>query len=337
MDAVLYVVRSIILPVLLFCAPAVYGQTEILKVVELNAENMFDCMHDPLKNDTEFLPDGIRHWTRPRYWKKLNSIGQEIISCGEDSARWTLPDIVALCEVENDTVMRDLTKRSLLRKARYEYVMTDSPDGRGIDVALMYSPFTFRLINSYSLRAVPLKNMKPTRDILYASGELITGDTLHVFVVHAPSRSGGERDTRAFRLHVARRLAVSVDSIQRISPEAGIIALGDFNDYAGDASLRYLYDNSCLVNVSCEARGNNGARGTYRYKGKWGSLDQILVSKSLASAVVSCNVNDAAFLLETDPVYGGVRPKRYFIGYRYNNGYSDHLPLVMRLKLRKGN
>lgn len=324
---------GIVLPVLLFLVQAVYGQRETLTVVELNTENMFDCMHDSAKDDTDFLPDGARHWTHSRYWRKLNGIGQEIISCGEDSARWTLPDIVALCEVENDTVMRDLTKRSLLRKARYEYVMTDSPDRRGIDVALMYSPFSFRLIRSYPLRIVPQKDMKPTRDILYAAGELINGDTLHVFVVHAPSRSGGERDTRPFRLHVAKRLAMSVDSIQKVSPEARIIALGDFNDYAGDASLYYLYSNSCLRNVSREASGNNGARGTYRYRGEWGSLDQILVSVPLLPSVVSCRIHDAAFLLEDEPEYGGVRPKRYFLGYRYNNGYSDHLPLVMKMEL----
>lgn len=309
------------------------GQRGTFTVVELNAENMFDCMHDTLKNDTEFLPDGVRRWTRSRYWKKLNSIGQEIISCGEDSVRWTLPDIVALCEVENDTVMRDLTERSVLRKARYEYVMTDSPDKRGIDVALMYSPFSFRLVSSYSLR-VPLSGkMKPTRDILYAAGELTTGDTLHVFVVHAPSRSGGERETRPFRLHVAERVRMAVDSLQNISPDAMIVVLGDFNDYADDASLRCLCSNTGLKNVSRTARGNNGAKGTYRYKGEWGSLDHILVSASVFPSVISCRVNDAPFLLEKDPEYGGVRPKRCFLGYRFNGGYSDHLPLVMKMEL----
>ena len=105
--------------------------------VELNCENLFDCNHDSLKNDTEFLPDGSYRWTRTRYWRKLNHIGQAVLACGDGQDGWQLPDMVALCEVENDTVMRDLTRRSLLRSARYEYVMTDSPDERGIDVALM--------------------------------------------------------------------------------------------------------------------------------------------------------------------------------------------------------
>lgn len=313
---------------------AVSGQQEKFVVVELNAENMFDCDHDTLKNDTEFLPDGARHWSHYRYWQKLNSIGQEIISCGEDSGKWVLPDLVALCEVENDTVMRDLTKRSLLRKARYEYVMTDSPDLRGVDVALLYSPFSFRLISHQSFRVPPFKRMRPTRDILYAVGEVITGDTLHVFVVHAPSRSGGERDTRPYRMHVADCLAKAVDSLRCQSPDAPIIVLGDFNDYADDASLRYIYAKTRLLNVSRDAKGRNGAKATYRYKGEWGSLDQIMVSPYLHQMVASCRINDAPFLIEEDPKYGGVRPKRFFVGYHYNDGYSDHLPLVMKLVIK---
>ena len=126
----------------------------VFTFVELNCENLFDCRHDSLKNDTEFLPEGSYHWTPYRYWRKLDRIGQTIIACGEDRCgenlkdkekengsgwNWKLPDLVALCEVENDSVLRDLTKRSLLRNASYEYVMTQSDDERGIDVALLYS------------------------------------------------------------------------------------------------------------------------------------------------------------------------------------------------------
>ena len=97
---------------------------------------------------------------RRKYGKKLNSIGQEIISCGEQEDGWQVPDLVALCEVENDSVLHSLTKRSLLRKARYEYVMTDSPDERGVDVALLYSPFSFALLNHHSLRINPVGDRK---------------------------------------------------------------------------------------------------------------------------------------------------------------------------------
>ena len=181
----------------------------IITFVELNCENLFDTRHDTLKQDQEYLADGVRHWNRHRYWDKVNHIAKEIISCGDQPTGWQLPDFVALCEVENDSVMRDLTQRSSLRNAGYQYVMTDSPDERGIDVALLYSPFSFRLLHSHAIRIDPLKKMRPTRDILYAAGTLVNGDTLHVMVVHAPSRFNGEKKTRPHRLLVADRLIVT--------------------------------------------------------------------------------------------------------------------------------
>lgn len=299
----------------------------IFTFVELNCENLFDCRHDSLKNDTEFLPDGSYHWTRTRYWRKLNRVGQTIIACGEKKSSWRLPDMVALCEVENDSVLHDLTRRSLLRNARYDYVMTCSPDERGIDVALVYSPFSFRLIRSHSVRVEPIKDMRPTRDILYASGVIASGDTLHVIVAHLPSRRGGERHSRPFRMAAADRVAAVADSVYNVSKDAKIIIAGDFNDYANSASVRMLCGKR-LKDISAEATGRNGAKGTYRYQGEWGSLDHILVSESLARNVVHCYVNDAPFLVEPDDKYGGVKPRRNYLGPRYQNGFSDHLPLV---------
>ena len=141
-----------------------------LTFVEYNCENLFDCQHDSLKEDMQFTPEGMYRWTPGRYWKKLNHISQAILSCAGDSASATIPDMIALTEVENDSVMRDLTKRSLMRNARYEYVMTSSPDVRGIDVALAYSPYSFRLLSSHSIRVRMPESVRPTRDILYASG-----------------------------------------------------------------------------------------------------------------------------------------------------------------------
>lgn len=302
-----------------------------LTIVELNTENLFDTRHDTLKNDYEFLPDSPRHWTRTKYWQKLNRIGQTIIACGEDSSGWTLPDIVGLCEVENDSVLFDLTRRSLLRKARYEYVMTASNDTRGIDVALLYSPFSFRLIKADTIRVIPMKEMRPTRDILYVEGEIESGDTLHVFLLHAPSRMGGEVYSRPFRKHVMEQLCNVIDSLRSQYVEPKLLVMGDFNDYADSPSLQLAYEHG-LINVSAEAHGCNGAKGTYRYHGEWGSLDQILVSENLRSWVIDCRINDARFLLEEDIKYGGVKPRRNYNGMRFNNGFSDHLPLVLHLQ-----
>ena len=160
------------------------------------------------KQDEEFLPEGSYHWTRTRYWRKVDRVAQELAACGGGSDGYGLPDLMALCEVENDSVLVDLTRKSLLRTAGYDYVMTHSPDRRGVDVALVYSPFAFSLLNSYAMRVPLIRGMRPTRDILYASGRLIGGDTLHVFVVHAPSRLGGEMASRPFECRWPKSCAV---------------------------------------------------------------------------------------------------------------------------------
>lgn len=305
----------------------------VFTVVELNCENLFDCRHDSLKNDTEFLPDGSYHWTRSRYWRKLNRVGQTIVSCGEKKDGsgggnpWQLPDLVALCEVENDSVMHDLTRRSLLRKARYEYVMTSSPDERGIDVALMYSPFTFTLLSHRQTGIRLVKGMRPTRNLLYAEGRVPSGDTLHVIVAHLPSRRDGEAQSRPFRRQVAAQIRELVDSVRGVKQDANIIVAGDFNDYASSESVRTVCSAN-MVDISSSATGSNGARGTYRYQGEWGSLDHIIVSRTMLPKVSACRVNDAPFLLVADEKYGGVQPRRNYLGPRYLDGFSDHLPLV---------
>ena len=301
-----------------------------LSFVELNCENLFDCQHDSLKQDTEYLPEATRHWTKKRYWKKLDNIAQELLSCVNDG----IPDLIALCEVENDSVMRDLTKRSLLRNAGYDYVMTNSPDVRGIDVALLFSPFSFLPISHQCLRVTPVKDMRSTRDILYVCGKVLSGDTLHVFVVHAPSRYGGERYSRPFRQAVVNRLCQSLDSIQNVSPDAHILIAGDFNDNADGKVLRQLCQHR-LHNLTKDARGANGVRGTYRYKGKWESIDHIFSSPSIYNKVDTAYIHAPLFLLEEEKQYGGYKPFRTYNGMRYQPGYSDHLPLVVRFSMHR--
>lgn len=300
----------------------------LLTLVQLNCENLFDCRHDTLKNDYDFLPEAPRRWTKGRYWHKVNNIAKEIIACGDDSTGWALPGIVALCEVENDSVLADLTRRSLLRNAGYSYFMTGSHDERGIDVALLYSRFCLAPINSYSIK-VPYADHR-LRDILYVSGRIITGDTLHIFVCHAPSRYGGEKVSRNRRMVFAKRLVESVDSVRRLSPDALILATGDFNDYSNDAAPRHIV--SCgMVNATIGATGGNGAKGTYKYAGRWGSLDHIFVSKSLYRYVAGSKILDKPFLLEDDKKYGGKKPFRTYNGYRFRrHAFSDHLPLILR-------
>ena len=298
-----------------------------LTFVELNCENLFDYRHDEGKDDTEYLPEATRHWTKKRYWKKLNNIAQELLSTSDDG----IPDLIALCEVENDSVLTDLTRRSLLRNAGYEYMMTASPDVRGIDVALLYSPFSFVPIRSYPLRVTPVDGMRPTRDILYVSGLISSGDTLHVFVVHAPSRYGGERYSRPFRQVVADRLCQSLDSIRAITTDAQILIAGDFNDGPDSPMLQQICRQR-IRNLTKDARGANGVKGTYRYKGEWERIDHILGSPNIYNKVDTAYIHAPKFLLEDEKLYGGLRPRRTYNGMRYQPGYSDHLPLVIRLR-----
>lgn len=331
-----------ILSILLLAVCAIQTKAEQRGIpfvlVEYNCENAFDCRHDSLKNDKEFLPDSKLQWTFGRYWKKLNDIGRVIQQCGEtdDKETYHLPDLVALCEVENDSVLLMLTRHSALKGAGYKYVMTDSPDLRGIDVALLYNPLTFRLIESRSLRISVSHGAHPTRDILYVKGKMRAADTLHIFVLHAPSRRGGAKASEPHRLLVADRILQSVDSIRFNQPDAAIIITGDFNDYSSDRSIQMFAENG-FHEVSKDARGLNadisGATGTYRYKGFWESLDHIMLSPILANHVTHCYILDHKWMLEEDKTWGGFKPFRTYNGPFYIHGVSDHLPLVLRMSL----
>jgi endonuclease/exonuclease/phosphatase family metal-dependent hydrolase len=294
-----------------------------LTFVELNCENLFDCADDTLKSDEEFTPGGVRHWTQGRYWRKLNNMAQAIVSCTP-----SLPDLVALVEVENDSVLHALTRRSLLRNAGYDYLMTSSPDLRGIDVALLYRPQVFLPLCYDMLVVTPLPGMRPTRDILYVKGCTVGGDTLHVFVVHAPSRFGGERASRPFRRRVAEVLASAIDSLYSSHPDAHIIVAGDFNTTLKGHSLQYLLSHR-LESATPNVKGSHGAQSNYRYRGRWEQIDHVLVSPTMSRCVVRSFVNDSPFLLIPDEVYGGMKPFRTFNGYRYEPGFSDHLPVVV--------
>lgn len=313
-----------VLLLVLFSTLQSFAQAQLpIRLMELNCENLFDCRHDSLKNDYEYLPEGNRHWTFGKYYRKLNNIAKEIVAC-TDTTTMRPPDIVALCEVENDTVMIGLTRMSVLRYYGYKYIMTDSPDPRGIDVAILYNPQIVELLNNNSLRINPPHGFHATRDILYARCA-IGIDTLHIFVLHAPSRLGGVRQSQPYRSMIAERICSAIDSIRMESPLAKIVALGDFNDYTGGKTME-IFSKKGLTDVSSKAEGSNGSKGTYKFRGKWESLDHVLMSNELSKSLKDCHIADLPFLLEDDKTYGGKKPLR--TGYRNSNGFSDHLPII---------
>lgn len=325
----------------LWATPLLAQQT--FRVMEYNVENLFDCRHDSLKQDTEFLPGSVRNWTYSRFQDKLDKIGKVILAAGKEQ----VPDLVGLCEVENDFCLKSLTRYSSLREAGYKYVMTSSPDERGIDVALLYQPASFRLLTSQKIH-IPSDSlgMRPTRDILYASGRVASGDTLDVFVCHLPSRVGGAQKTDSYRLWVARRVRQAADSVMAKRQNPRLIIMGDFNDYPDGKSLQEGLRVSVLdENLEPGALYNlmeNQPDGTYRYKGEWGVLDQMVVNGGLLQpdARTRTSKEKAAilrfpFLLEEDNVYGGDTPFRTYKGMKYHGGYSDHLPVLLELTVEE--
>ena len=324
--------KNILLFFLFLCLVLPVQAQESFRVLFWNVENLFDCKDDPRKNDNEFLPESKRGWTSYRYWEKVRKLAKGIIASGKEY----VPDLVGLCEVENDSCLFDLTRRSPLREAGYRFVMTDSPDQRGIDVALLYQRANFRLLQHQSIR-IPHKLLKrgPTRDILHVVGKVVSGDTLDVFVCHLPSRSGGQAKSEPYRIFVADKLKQAVDSLLEVRTHPYIIMMGDFNDYPTNKSMKRLCKDGTLHNLM---KGKKG--GTYRYRGEWGIFDQFIVSGSLLKkksnirtskehAQILCH----PFLLEEDDKYGGEKPFRTYNGMKYQGGFSDHLPIGLDLTI----
>ncbi len=321
------------------CAPA----QQDFRVLEYNVENLFDCQDDTLKNDEEFLPTSPRTWTPERFHDKLNKISKVILAASGQQ----VPDLVGLCEVENDYCVEQLVGNSPLKDAGYEFAMTTSPDQRGIDVVLLYQPATFRHISTQTIRVDNEKlARRPTRDILHVTGRVISGDTLDVFVCHMPSRSGGQEQSEPYRLFTCGYLRQAADSVMALRQHPNVIVMGDFNDYPNNRSITEVVgavkpgknvEKTRLYNLMDGKEG-----GTYRYRGEWGTLDQMIVSGHMLSGKGSMTVSyeDAEilkypYLLEEDDRYGGDVPSRTYWGKKYHGGYSDHLPVLMRLKIKE--
>lgn len=316
------------------------------RVMFYNVENLFDIYDDPEKDDNDFTPDGFMQWTNWKYQKKLRNIASVITAVGGMQS----PALVGLCEVENDSVVFDLINRSPLRAQGYEYVMTNSPDIRGIDIALLYQRHQFKLIESseYEIE-FSYTGKRPTRNILHVTGLLINNDTLDVFVCHFPSRSGGVMETEQARIKSSEVLKHKIDSLHSKRDIANIIIMGDFNDQPvdksisetlGALSLEDVYADKQLFNMFCTS-DNNKELGTYKYQGIWYINDHFIVTGNMLTKENLINIKNnealifsADFLLEEDIKYYGKKPFRTNIGPRYNGGFSDHLPIYLDLIIK---
>lgn len=321
---------------------------EEFRIMFYNAENLYDTKNNPDTNDDDLTPEGQLHWTVYRYWKKLNDISKVVASVGSKYP----PAIVGLCEVESDSVLFDLTRRSTLNRYKYEYIITHSKDSRGSNVALLYQRDQMKILG-YKSYTPYIDTYKTTRDILHVVGQVVNGEVLDIFVCHFPSRSEGIKKTRPYRIECAELLKQKTDSVFKIRKRANIIIMGDFNDYPSDVSLKDILsafplnenaDPQNLYNMFYyKSQVRNMDVASYKYRGKWNYIDQFIVSggllKSEEKVVIKnkeADVYSADFLLHEDnKKYGGLKPFRTYSGWKYLGGFSDHLPIYMNLIIRE--
>jgi len=327
---------------------ALMGQTDSLyRVAFYNVENLFHPSDDSLTADEAFTPTGSYHWSHAKYYRKISNVAKVLIAMG----RGHPPAVVGLAEIECEQVLKDLCYHSPLRKFGYRYVHHDSPDRRGVDVALLYRDSLVSVARERKLPVrFPFDTLARTRDLLYVCLRFPEGDSLHVTVNHWTSRYGGNAATVPKRNVCADVARACVDSVLAVDSSANILLMGDFNDYPTDESMerhlrarRYSPDNGddTLFNLmyAFEKEPN---MGSHKHEDFWGCLDQMVVSRALMFGTSGmCVVGRRAhvfrddFLLVPDEKYGGVKNYRTFLGPRYVGGFSDHLPVFMEVSLQK--
>lgn len=316
-----------------------------------NIENLFDTEDDPETDDSEFLPTATNQWDEAKYQKKLQNMAKAINSISNTNS----PDVLGLCEVENRRVLEDLIKQNDLKDKDYGIIHYDSPDERGIDVAMLYKKNRFRPFKENSIRINFTDSKDKTRDVLLVSGIIGKKDTLHVFVAHFPSRRGGQRESEPKRIFVASKIREKIDSIQKISSKANIIVMGDLNDEPTNISIletlnaKSSPDNlkpnelfNAMGIMKAEDKGTHAYYNSKEKRTEWSLLDQIILSPALLHkknnlkyVTGSATIHKPDFLLQTEPEQYKGQPLRTFAGKRYLAGYSDHLPVYVRLVLRK--
>ena len=331
--------KIVLVGLLAWVAGIIPVSAEPLRIVSYNVENLFHPKHDSVrmdsvtfieKDDYEWTPDGERRWSYTRYYRKVENIARVLTNIGE----WDGVDIVGLQEVENALCVKRLCYT--LRPGEYDFVHYESPDPRGIDVALIYKKSRVDTIATRAIRvsaslndgmsaAKPLNGELITRDILYVQARVDTKDTLHFFVCHLPSQRGGAAESEWKRKIAREVLQGAIDSVYLAFRDPKIIVMGDFNSEPKE-DLRGV-KNQMIV----ESQKSKVERpiGTHKYHGRWSCLDQFYTSPSLDS-LSRAEIYNAAWIQEPDEKYLDLKPKRTYNGFRYQkDGFSDHLPIVL--------
>ena len=320
-----------------------YKKENYFTIISYNVENLFDTINDPNKEDDEFLPTSKKNWNSDRYKKKLKDLSRVISSINRNE----LPEIVGLIEVENISVLQDLVATKFLKKGDYAIVHEESPDARGIDVALIYRKMEFTYLEHEKITVnFEFEPETTTRDVLYVKGKLKNNEILHVFVNHWSSRRNGQAESEPKRLHAAALLRGKVDSIFRKDKNAKIVILGDFNDMPENKSLNEVLNASNKQNTKDKKTLYNlmydkhlFGFGTYNYKGNWNMLDNIIVSKPLLQENPGYKIStdggqifSERWMLYDNVKIGYMTPNKTYGGPNYYGGVSDHFPVYVILK-----
>ncbi|WP_422861756.1 endonuclease/exonuclease/phosphatase family protein [Flagellimonas sp. W118] len=309
-----------------------------------NVENLFDTVNDSLVFDDERTPDGSYHWTETRYLKKIERISEVIAKIGKDTSK-TSPDIIGLCELENKGVIQDLIQHSNLKHIGYGIVHYDSPDERGIDVALLYKKNVYLPTSFNSHRLLLFDDMGKrnyTRDQLVVGG-MLDDEEFYFLVNHWPSRRGGSAKSRPNRIRAALLNKRIIDSVQRLNADAKIISMGDFNDDPRDDSFKKILkttgsikklDSTALFNPM-EKLYKKGV-GSLAYRDKWNLFDQFFMTQNLVEksekdfTFWKAGVYAPSYLKTKEGRFKGY-PLRTYSGGSYTGGYSDHFPVYLFL------
>ncbi|HPD96357.1 MAG: endonuclease/exonuclease/phosphatase family protein [Bacteroidales bacterium] len=309
-----------------------------------NLENLFDTIPGP--NDTEFTPEGVNHWTSQRYYHKLNHMAEVISQIGDELFPGG-PAILGVSEVENRSVLEDLVNMPKLKPSGYKIVHFDSPDHRGIDVALLYRPEFFKVTSERSVHLVIPDNPDfRTRDQLVVSG-LLDGEPINIIVNHWPSRRGGEKRSLPYRKAAALLARSLIDSIRGVDPNAKVILMGDLNDdpdsksvvsFLGAKGQRDNLKKNDLYDAMAELYRQG--IGTLAYKDSWNLFDNLILTQPLLSkdrsswVLFKAKVFNKPFLQQSSGQFAGY-PFRTYVGSTFTGGYSDHFPVYLFLVKEK--
>ncbi len=310
------------------------AEDNLFSIAFYNTENLFDYKDDKHTLDNDFTPSGRKKWGQYRYQHKVNKIAKVISKIGTQHCVFP-PVLIGLAEVETKEVALDVINSETLRYLNYDCIHYESPDERGIDVALLYHKDFFEILYSEAIHVDVFETngvKDDTRDILYVKGNLYNEET-HVFINHWPSRRKGIDKTHLKRISLAKLLSKKIEAILDKDTDAKIIVMGDFNDDPTSESIaKHLVSNK-IKNPATELL--TPTQGSLSHNGVWHLFDQILHSvsfqKDKGNQFVKAEIFNQEFLTDWTGRNKG-EPLRTYIGKFYRGGFSDHFPVFSVFK-----